>query len=196
MHPLTLLIVPLTTCIAIAFRPNVSLDPAHCLTENLTPYLDPPKPTGSLFDAIESHAASLVDPCVVDGTTRSVWPWACPFPAQSRWCAFSTAAPTDVLPAYSSFANQAYSWWEERSSAVVSLRENCPNVWENALLHGSTGREEWLNDTIAFAGCYAEALTTAGSATTGTTSGGSRPTELTATSRSGVTVGKIGRAHV
>ncbi|KFZ10643.1 hypothetical protein V502_08024 [Pseudogymnoascus sp. VKM F-4520 (FW-2644)] len=64
-----------------------------------------------------------------------------------------------------------------------------PQYHHNLCLWRNAGSEEWLDDTIAFAGCYAETLTAAGPAPTGLTSEGSRTTELTATGRSGVAAG-------
>ncbi|OBU00844.1 hypothetical protein VE01_01290 [Pseudogymnoascus verrucosus] len=156
-------------------EPAESIDPWQCLTENLTQYLDVPKPTGSLFKELQSHGSKLYEPYLAAPTLTAF----CPFPAQSSWCAFTTSAPLDVLPAYSSYASQAYSWWSAHSSSVVSLAQQCPIGWENAILM-HPGGDMWLNDTIAFAGCHAEAHTTVGSS----------PTEPTAaTTRSGVDVG-------
>ena len=152
-----------------------SIDPWQCLTENLTQYLDVPKPTDSLFKELQSHGSKLYKPCLAAPTLTAF----CPFPVQSSWCAFTTSAPSDVLPVYSSYASQAYLWWSAHSSSVVSLAQECPIGWENAILM-YPGGDMWLNNTIAFAGCYAEAHTTVGSSLT----------ELTAaTTRSGVDVG-------
>ncbi|OBT63856.1 hypothetical protein VE03_06562 [Pseudogymnoascus sp. 23342-1-I1] len=130
-------------------------DPWQCITENLTQYLIPPKPTGSLFEALQSYAYELYEPCLARLTVN-----VCPFPAQSKWCAFTSVAPAAVLPAYSTYASQAYSWWEARSSTLSFLIEDCPKVWGKAIFD-VPGGEEWLNDTIAFAGCYSEAYITA-----------------------------------
>ncbi|OBT63318.1 hypothetical protein VE03_07229 [Pseudogymnoascus sp. 23342-1-I1] len=193
MHIATLLVVALTTAIATAIAPELitlapraqrtgTPDPWQCISENVTQYLDVPKPTGSLFDEIKSYAVSLYEPCLASLTAT------CPFPAQSDWCAFTTAAPKDVLPAYSSYASQAHSWWEAHSSVIASAKEMCPNNWANGLWRNA-GSEEWLNDTIAFAGCYAEALTMTGSTPTALATEGAKTSELTATSRSGAAVG-------
>ncbi|KFY03150.1 hypothetical protein O988_01682 [Pseudogymnoascus sp. VKM F-3808] len=77
----------------------------------------------------------------------------------------TASAPSDVLPAYSSYASQTYSWWSAYSSSVVSLAQECPIGWENAILM-HPGGDMWLNDTIAFARCHAEAHTTVGSSLT------------------------------
>ncbi|OBT51226.1 hypothetical protein VE04_08652 [Pseudogymnoascus sp. 24MN13] len=159
MRTTTLLVVALTASIATATvpasitfapraQPTISQDPWQCITENLTQYLDVPKPTGLLFSALRSYASDLFEPGLA---------------ADSEWCAFTTAAPKDVLPAYSSYASQAYSWWSARSSTTAFLKEDCPNNWDLSLWR-VPGGEEWLNDTIAFAGCYAEALTATGPA--------------------------------
>lgn len=198
MHTITLLVVALTACLATATvpasitlapraQPTISEDPWQCVTENLTQYLDVPKPTGSLFSELHSYASKLYDPCLNALSTATSLDY-CSFPPQSEWCAFTTAAPKDILSAYSSYANQAYSWWSARSSTIAFLREDCPNTWEKNFWR-IPGSEEWLNDTIAFAGCYAEALTATEPAPTGSTTGGAGTTEVTATSRSGAAVG-------
>ncbi|OBT84543.1 hypothetical protein VE02_06801 [Pseudogymnoascus sp. 03VT05] len=194
MQTITLLLVALTACLTTATvptsithapraQPTISEDPWQCVTENLTQYLDVPKPTGSLFSALHSYASDLYEPCLAAMSTANPLD-ICPFPAQSEWCAFTTAAPKDVLPAYSSYASQAYSWWSARSSTIEFLREDCPSNWEKNFWR-IPGSEEWLNDTIAFAGCYAEALTATGPAPTGQTTGVAGTTEVTATSREG-----------
>ncbi|KFY29403.1 hypothetical protein V493_02384 [Pseudogymnoascus sp. VKM F-4281 (FW-2241)] len=191
MRTPTLLVVALTICIATAAipalitlapraQPTASVDPWQCITERLAQYLDVPKPTGSLFDELQSYAAELYEPCLAAITIEH-----CPFPAQSDWCAFTTAAPAAVLPAYSAYASQAYSWWAARSSTLSFLTEDCPNVWHSILLTNA-GSEEWLNDTIAFARCHADALTTATSSPTAPALSGSETTETTAASRSAV----------
>ncbi|KFY05282.1 hypothetical protein O988_00121 [Pseudogymnoascus sp. VKM F-3808] len=152
--------IPALTTLAPRAQPTASVDPWECITESLAQYLDVPKPTGSLFDELQSYAAELYEPCLAAITIEQ-----CPFPGQSDWCAFTTAAPAAILPAYSAYASQAYSWWATRSSTLSFLTEDCPNVWHSILLNNA-GSEEWLNDTIAFAGCYADALTTATSSPT------------------------------
>ncbi|KFZ07587.1 hypothetical protein V501_06320 [Pseudogymnoascus sp. VKM F-4519 (FW-2642)] len=198
MHTITLLAVALTASIAAATvpssithalraQPTFSEDPWQCVTENLTQYLDVPKPTGLLFSALHSYASDLYEPCLAAMSTATSLDY-CSFPPQSEWCAFTTAAPKDVLTAYSSYASQAYSWWSARSSTIAFLKEDCPNNWDLSLWR-VPGGEEWLNDTIAFAGCYAEALTATGPAPTGLAAGGAATTKTTATSREGAAVG-------
>ncbi len=153
---------------------TVTRDPWQCATTNLTKYFDVPKPTGSLSTALESFNSELRKTCLAAGTPLLY----CPFPAQSSWCGFTTAAPSEVLPDYSSFGSRVSSWWSQHSSEAVSLAKKCPVGWSNAMFAGGHG-ETWLNTTIAFAECYAEAHTTDESSTT-------RPT---ATALSGVTRG-------
>lgn len=64
----------------------------------------------------------------------------------------------------------------------------CPSVWANGLWRNASS-EEWLSDTIAFAGCYVEALTMTVSAPTVLATGEARAIEIAATSRSGAAVG-------
>ncbi|KFY52113.1 hypothetical protein V496_08653 [Pseudogymnoascus sp. VKM F-4515 (FW-2607)] len=120
-----------------------------------------PKPTGSLFKELQSHGSKLYEPCLA-ALTMSAF---CSFSAQLSWCVFTTAALSDVLPAYSSYISQAYSWWSVHSSSVISLAQECLVGCGNAI-RMDPGSDIWLNNTIAFAGCYAEAHTTAGSSLT------------------------------
>lgn len=68
----------------------------------------------------------------------------------------------------------------EHSSALVYMRDNCPNTWEHGRWRDGDG-ERWIEDTFAVAACYAEALTTAELAPTGLATGESSTTELAAT---------------
>lgn len=192
MHPPTLLLIALTTCVVTATSADTvpaaitraprAVDPEGCPTELLTQEgLDVPKPTGSLADEIQSYGWKLFKSCITaTATVTATNADRCPSYAQSDWCGFTTAAPTGVLPAYSTYASRAYSWWMEHSSALVYMRDNCPNTWENGRWRDGDG-ERWIEDTFAVAACYAEALTTAKLTPTGLATGGSSTTELAAT---------------
>ncbi|KAF2162372.1 hypothetical protein M409DRAFT_58466 [Zasmidium cellare ATCC 36951] len=140
-------------------------DPYQCATEYLPEYFEtsqPPQPTGALSSALLSwgHHLNSEEPCTFTGTKRLI----CPFPAPSRWCAFTTAAPTNMLPAWSSYGSSASSWWDEHSSSAVSLAQLCPSGWYNAMWRTPGGRTE-LNRTLIMSQCYEEALTTASTIT-------------------------------
>ncbi|RYP56582.1 hypothetical protein DL771_011761 [Monosporascus sp. 5C6A] len=152
--------------------PTVTMSDAwECVMENLTQYFDVPTPTGSLFDAMDSYAFELFKVYMYVNRTR---PAVVPVPQPSLWCGFSSAAPSSVLPDYSSYASEASSWWSAHSSAAVSLAEQCPEGWYDAMTNTPNG-QLLLNDTIIFAGCYAEAHPTSGASSSGLTVTSSRP---------------------
>ncbi|RSL92424.1 hypothetical protein CDV31_015168 [Fusarium ambrosium] len=143
---------------------TITSDPWQCATQTFESYFDVPKPTGELLDAILDHGDVLLKGCESTMTDAMGMP-ACTFPPQSDWCAFTKSAPSSLLPAYSSYGSIASSWWAEHSSAAVEDAKYCPNSWFKAMTslpYGAT----WLNDTIAFAGCYAAAHVTGNTETT------------------------------
>ncbi|KAL7629537.1 hypothetical protein AAE478_001058 [Parahypoxylon ruwenzoriense] len=142
--------------------PTVTRDPWQCATENLTQYFDVPKPTGSLLTALDSYASELFKTCTAAGAAAQ----SCPFPEQSLWCSFGTAAPSTVLADYSSYGSVASSWWSARSSAAVFLAQDCASSWWKVMTNTPNG-QVWLNETIIFAGCYSEAHPTVGKSTLG-----------------------------
>lgn len=133
-------------------RPTVTTEPWQCATESVSQYFRPPMPTGTLQSALDSYGEELWKACTFTGIEYLE----CPSPDQSRWCAFTTAAPESVLADYSAYGSEVESWWAERSESVFTLASMCPIRWYNAM-HGTPGGKWALNDTIAHAGCYAEA---------------------------------------
>ncbi|KAH7323620.1 hypothetical protein BKA65DRAFT_567394 [Rhexocercosporidium sp. MPI-PUGE-AT-0058] len=168
-------------------------DPWQCVTENITQYIDVPKPTGSLLTALDSYGDKLIETCTPTETAFTALP-SCPFPAKSLWCGFTTAIPSTMLSAYSSYGKSASSWLAAKSSAMASVTQQCPSGWSKMLME-TPGSEAWLNLNIAFAGCYADAHpTTASSTTKSSLAAGSIKTSTTssislasATTRSGTT---------
>ncbi|KAF3899867.1 hypothetical protein GTR04_0530 [Trichophyton interdigitale] len=139
--------------------PTATFDPPQCQTHNLTEYFDYPKPSCALVSTIWSHATKLLKPC---SSTAISGIRGCPFPESSDWCNLRTSIPASVLPAYSSYGSSASVWWKSRSSAAFSLAEQCPIGWFKAMCSFSGGAT-WLNETIIYGGCYAEADPTSGS---------------------------------
>ncbi|EEQ28371.1 uncharacterized protein MCYG_01258 [Microsporum canis CBS 113480] len=123
----------------------------------------PSQPTGALLTAIHSHGSELIKDCV-----SAIQPgMECPFPESSAWCGLSTAGPASLLRALSSYGSVASVWWSSHSSAAFSLAEMCPLRWYNAML-SIPGGWVWLNETIIYGGCYAEAHPTpSGTGSTG-----------------------------
>lgn len=76
--------------------------------------------------------------------------------------------------AYAPFAGililrtEASSWWAVHSSKALSLAQECPLGWFDALIT-RPGGEAWLNQTLIFADCLAKA--DAGDITTDAASG-------------------------
>lgn len=128
-------------------RPTTTTDPWQCATENLDQYFSMPTPTGDLSTALLSYGSELIKTCTTPG---------CPYPARSSWCDFSKAAPTSVLPAWTSLGSAASSWWSENKQSASSLAEKCPYGWYDAAI-GSLNGQIRLNNTITWGACYAEA---------------------------------------
>jgi hypothetical protein len=163
--------------VAPTARPNVTeTDPWTCVTESVREiYFDPPKPTGALDSALISYGDKLIETCLTSGTYR----YPCDFPDKTRWCGVTTALPSSLLPAYSSYASNASSWWSVHSSAAVRVAQECPIMWWEMGNMVVLGGAVQMNLTLINAECYAEAHATGvrSSTTTGPT----------ATPRQGVT---------
>lgn len=150
--------------------PTKNSDPYQCPLKNIPGFLTGgPSPSGALSSALISYEDKLYETCTPPAT--GIWE-PCSVPPRSVLCAFSQAVPTSLLPAYSSYASSAASWWSSAGNgdAVVSLVKECPYLWYNSLLMnpGSGGN---LNRTVAYAQCWAEAHPTGaggGAAATGT----------------------------
>ncbi|EPE35193.1 hypothetical protein GLAREA_10889 [Glarea lozoyensis ATCC 20868] len=160
--------------------PTLSRDPWQCATENITQYFDVPMPTGNLLSALVSYGSTLIQTCsssVIDDLNC--------FPSKEKWCAFTTAAPASVLPEYRAYGSAASAWWAAHSSKAVDLAVECPNSWFDASMRFAGG-PTMLNETIIFAACYAEVVTTMSSSVSKTTFSASATPPVGVT-RSGVT---------
>ncbi|KAM0228961.1 hypothetical protein ACHAPO_010368 [Fusarium lateritium] len=134
---------------------TITSDPWQCATQTFESFFDVPKPTGALLDALMDHGDAIQKSCKSTLTDAMGMP-ACTAPPQSDWCAFTKSAPSSLLNSYSSFGSVASSWWAEHSSVAIEYAEYCPNRWFRAMT-SLPFSAIWLNDTIAFAGCYAAA---------------------------------------
>lgn len=133
-------------------------DPYQCATADIAQYFDDmPKPTGNLETALQSWASVLEAelPCTLEDFLN------CQFPAPSRWCGFSTAAPPQVLPDWTTYANAAAAWWAQQSSGATSIASQCPQRWYT-IQAGTLGAALWMNQTIFSGECIADANPTAG----------------------------------
>ncbi|KAG9191339.1 hypothetical protein G6011_09427 [Alternaria panax] len=128
-------------------RPSGPQDLWECALSAYTPYFSPPLPTGAVLSALDSYGDELIADCT--GLE-------CPYPDATRWCGITTAAPTAVLPAYTSYANSASVWWANHSSSALELAEECPHYWYTALTKDPS-TATWLNLTIANAECIGKA---------------------------------------
>ncbi|KAF2666456.1 hypothetical protein BT63DRAFT_428221 [Microthyrium microscopicum] len=143
-------------------------DHPDCSTPDYQKLFSIPKPTGQLNEALESYGSSLLKPCTLTGVERTL----CPFPPKTAWCAFPTAAPAAVLPAWSSYGSEASAFWASRGSTMLVLARTCPEHWYNAL-YGDLGNPIRLNNTIVQAECYADAHATGATTTASSTMGAS-----------------------
>ena len=100
--------------------PSGPQDPWECALSAYTPFFNPPLPTGAVKSALDSYGDGLIADCT--GLE-------CPYPDVTRWCGITTAAPTAVLPAYTSYASSASVWWVNHSSSALELAEECPHYW-------------------------------------------------------------------
>ena len=127
--------------------PSGPQDSWECALSAYTPFFNPPLPTGAVKSALDSYGDGLIADCT--GLE-------CPYPDATRWCGITTAAPTAVLPAYTSYASSASVWWVNHSSSALELAEECPHYWYKALTKKPTAGT-WLNLTIANAECFGKA---------------------------------------
>ncbi len=129
--------------------PIVSEDPWQCVTENITQYFDPPQPSANVLDAINSYGDVL----------------ACTVTDPKSWCGFTTAAPSSILTAYSTWVSEAVSFWTGKSSTMAVLATSCPAAWGNfAAVHTA-----WVSLASAHAECYLAAHPQTNSAAGGST---------------------------
>jgi len=156
--------------------PTGTTDPWQCVTESLVQYFVPPVPTGALEDAILNFGGVLFEEtCTVTGLAMLD----CPRPVHSRWCDITTTIAPELLPEYSSYAGDVFSWWTERSSTIADLVTDCPRGWYKAMTD-RMGSAAWLDVGLAHAQCHANGVTGTSPTTTATataTATGSGPAE-------------------
>ncbi|KAK7954799.1 hypothetical protein PG988_015493 [Apiospora saccharicola] len=131
--------------------PTATSEGWRCVTSDAVQYFKAPKATGELLSALDSYAKSAMAPCL-----SIVQDFYGCMPSKDEWCDFAKAAPTGVLPAWSSLGSAASAFWEPKSSAAASMAKECPNRWFYASLKDPIG-PTLLNETIMFAACHAEA---------------------------------------
>ena len=83
-------------------RTTLTLDPWQCITQYITQYFDVPKPTGNLHDAIASYNGEVNKACLAAAVGYEKR--ACTMSNPTLWCGFTTAALSDVLSNYSTYA--------------------------------------------------------------------------------------------
>ncbi|KAK0648398.1 hypothetical protein B0T16DRAFT_444465 [Cercophora newfieldiana] len=156
--------------------PTVSptVDDTHeCVTKDYTTFFSPPRPTGDVLKAIQSHGDKLrKDTCTLTGADALD----CPFPDADLWCGVTSSLPASVSAGYEAYGSSASAWWAKHSSAAIELAEECPRSWYDELEWSNQAR--WLNNTIIMAGCYVKGKQTGGG-------GGAITTGPTATPRPG-----------
>lgn len=140
-------------------------DHRECATHDYEVLVEPPKPTGSLRNALESYnEEAFRETCTATGIEKLD----CPPVGYPELCGFATAAPDSLLPAYTSHGSSASSWWAAHSSSALSVASECPHYWYEAM-SGTFLAASWLNQTIAHAQCYEAGITGAEPAETGPT---------------------------
>jgi hypothetical protein len=150
--------MPITTRAAPSIG-STTRDSWECYTENIEQYFQGPDPSGALNKALFDYGDILNADCTITIPSTGLVLPTCPFPGREKWCEFSTAAPSSVMPAWSTFGSAVASWWAANSESVSSLAEYCPNRWKSEMAATPYG-ELWLNNTIAWAECYVEAHAT------------------------------------
>lgn len=144
--------------------PTATTDFWRCTTMSLQEYFNPPQPTGDLLTMLVSYGDKIMEGCEKTITDYRGFS-ACTFPPQSAWCSVTDVLPSSLESAYSAYGSTASSWWANHSSDALDLATFCPSRWFKAQ-KVYPGGPAWLNDTIAFGGCYAEAHATGGAAIT------------------------------
>ncbi|KAI0385603.1 hypothetical protein F5Y04DRAFT_246248 [Hypomontagnella monticulosa] len=160
-------------------------DPWTCVTENITQYFDVPKPTGTLLDALISYGDELLKPCLSTATGTDVL--YCSVSETTKWCGFTTAAPSSVLSDYSSYGSAAASFWHAKSRTMSIIASDCPVGWSKP----GPIEQTWLNQTIAHGECYIDAHP--GDFTTTTSATSTAKTGQTATNPTPTNSGIVGR---
>jgi len=168
--------------------PGTSYDPWECALANLTQYFDPPQPTGSLLSAIESYAVKLGDACTIMDVVDRLQ-GGC-YPSHDDLCKFTTAAPASLMSDYSLYGSAASVWWAAHSSNAVFHATDCPEKWFNAMYEFVNGRY-LLNDTINYAACYADAISTTTFASSNPISTSSVATAVTRPGVTGVATASV-----
>ncbi|KAL2755626.1 hypothetical protein ACRALDRAFT_211175 [Sodiomyces alcalophilus JCM 7366] len=133
-------------------------DPWICPASNLTQFFDVPLPPADLEEAMLEYGDEYREQCTITGRAAIL---GC-FPSKEYWCQITTAAAPGALVDYLSYGSAASSWWEEHSSSAVKLASQCPDNWYNAMFD-LPGGATWLNLTLIFGACYADAVATTGS---------------------------------
>ncbi|KAH8719526.1 hypothetical protein GQ44DRAFT_729825 [Phaeosphaeriaceae sp. PMI808] len=148
----TIPIAPLTTSFLPTSTPpptsRQSPDPWQCATKNITQYFDVPKPTAALLSALESYGDVLLKPCLATATGLDIL--SCSVSETSKWCGFATDARPAIQTRYSAYGSAAASWYGAKSSAIESIKKDCPVTWDKV----GPIDQAWLNQTVVHAKCY------------------------------------------
>ncbi|TPX16147.1 uncharacterized protein E0L32_004142 [Thyridium curvatum] len=156
---------------------TLSPDPWECITENITQYFDPPKPSGSVLSEINSYGDKIIEPCMA--TATGLDQFYCTVSDPQSWCGFSTAAPQAVMSSYLAFVSQAVSFYTEKSSKMSILSTSCASAWARF----DPAEREWVKIATAHASCYLANHSNAGS-TTAVATASSNATSSSSTSTS------------
>jgi len=129
---------------------SLESDPWWCIVENVTQYfVDVPKPTGDVLDAIGSYGDVMAKPCMA---TNSNW-ISCTISDPKSWCGFTTFAAPGVLSSYSTYVSAAVSFLRAKSETMSILSTSCPVAWAKP----EPGQREYLKIAMAHGQCYLQA---------------------------------------
>ena len=141
------------------------------MTENITQYfVDVPTPTGNVLKEIQSFGYDVAAPC--RATAIGLDGLSCTVSDPKSWCAFTTAAPPDVLSSYSTYLSDVVSFWTAKSDTIDVLSTSCPVAWARPHM----GQREWLKIARAHAECYLDETDTEVDESTTTTGSAIEPT--------------------
>lgn len=166
----------------------LSEDPWQCVTENVTHYfLDVPRPTGNVEEAINSYGGKLNEACYATATGADIL--SCTVSDPKQWCGLTTVVPSGVLSSYSTYASAVTSYWKENSASISKLATSCPVTWAKV----GPFKHSYLSIASAYANCHLQANPTASTTSSTSSKTTSTPTTKATTTSKGAALAR-GRA--
>ncbi|OIW30218.1 hypothetical protein CONLIGDRAFT_680997 [Coniochaeta ligniaria NRRL 30616] len=115
--------------------------------ENITQYfLDLPKPTGDVLEAINVFGQVAAGPCRETLTG--------PFELCTiTWCEFTKGLPSSVSASYSTYLSAVTSFRKAKGATMSILATSCPILWG----YPDAAQHEWIKIAWSHADCYTKA---------------------------------------